>query len=147
MGSADPFDPDRLRLAGDRGGARARPPHRPPRHRPGEKFLRGPVPWGWLDRAGRLPGKALAVALVLWKEAGCLNRREVRLCLNGPLPLGLNRQSARRGLRRLIAAGLVEARHRPGRGLDVTLMDAQGGTGPCGTPTPPGRSEARNGSL
>jgi hypothetical protein len=122
MGTVDPFDPDRLRLAGDCGGPKPRPT-RPPRHRPGEKFLRGPVPWGWLDRAGRQPGKALAVALVLWKEAGCLNRRVVRLCLNGLLPMGLNKQSARRGLRNLEAAGLVEVRRRPGRGLEVTLLD------------------------
>jgi hypothetical protein len=41
-----------------------------PRHRPGEKFLRGPIPWKWLIRAGRLPGKALQVGLLLWQAAG-----------------------------------------------------------------------------
>src|SRR5579885_1671455 len=101
------------------------PRKRPPRHGPGEKFLKGPIPWKWLERACRLPGKALQVALLLWYAAGCTRNRTVRLCLNGTLPEGLNRQSARRGLRRLVEARLVEVRHFPGKGLEVTLLDVQ----------------------
>jgi hypothetical protein len=94
---------------------------RPPRHRQGEKFLKGPIPWTWLERAFLLPGKALHVALLLWQKAGCRRSRTVPFCLAGGLPPGLNEQSARRGLRRLEAAGLVTVRHSPGRGLEVTL--------------------------
>ena len=32
---------------------------KPPRHKQGEKFLKGPVPLKWLERAACLPGKAL----------------------------------------------------------------------------------------
>ena len=32
--------------------------------------MRGPIPWNWLAAAARLPGRALAVAIVLWFEAG-----------------------------------------------------------------------------
>jgi hypothetical protein len=116
------IDPDWMRLPPSRTPPLL-PARRPPRHRQGEKFLKGPVPWAWLDRAMRLPGKALHVALVLWKEAGCAKRRTVRLCLNGPLPGGLTRQSARRGLRQLAEVGLVTVRHLPGRGLEVTLAE------------------------
>jgi hypothetical protein len=119
------IDLDRMRLPPV---MTAPPPGRPPRHRQGEKFLKGPVPWAWLESAMRLPGKALHVALALWWEAGCANRRTVRFCLNGSLPGGLTRQSARRGLRRLAAGGLVTIRHLPGRGLEVTLSE---------TPSPP----------
>jgi hypothetical protein len=96
---------------------------KPPRHLPGEKFLKGPIPWSWLVRAFSLPGKALHVAMLLWREAGCRRSRYVRLCLSGRLPDGLNKQSARRGLRQLAAAGLVSIRQRPGRGLDVEIND------------------------
>src|SRR5262245_7202702 len=102
-----------------------RPSGKPPRHRQGEKFLKGPIPWTWLERAFPLRGKALHVALLLWKEAGCRRNGTVRLCLSGELPLGLNRQSARRGLRQLATASLVTVCRRPGRGLEVTLNDVQ----------------------
>jgi hypothetical protein len=29
------------------------------------RFLRGPIPWAWLQEAGMLPGKALMVSLLL----------------------------------------------------------------------------------
>ena len=115
------FDPSRLVPAPviPTGGER-----RPPRHKPGEKFLKGPIPWTWLEQAFLLPGKALHVALLLWQTGGCTNNRTVRLCLNGALPEGLNRQAARRGLTQLTRAGLVSVLRRPGRGLVVTLLDA-----------------------
>src|SRR5262249_25477437 len=118
-----PIDPDNLRLPPSM-MAPVEPRKRPPRHRPGERFLKGPIPWTWLEPAGRLRGRALQVALVLWQEAGCTNSRTVRLCLKGQLPMGLNRQSARRGLRFLGDAGLVMVRSLPGRGLEVTLREA-----------------------
>src|SRR5262245_40438261 len=119
-----PIDPDNLRLPTS-STAPAKPRKRPPRHRQGERFLKGPIPWTWLDRAGRLPGKALRVALTLWQEAGFTKNRTVRLCLKGALPMRLNRQSARRGLRSLAGAGLVAVRSLPGRGLEITLRGAE----------------------
>src|SRR5262245_12025430 len=118
----DPFDVQALRLPGANLVA-MRPSRKPPRHRAGEKFLKGPIPWAWLERAFVLPGKALQVALLLWREAGCRRCRTVRLCLRGDLPPGLNRQAARRGLRQLAGAGLVSIRQLRGRGLEVTLQD------------------------
>jgi hypothetical protein len=125
-GGADPFDVEGLRMPGADLAALARQPSRkPPRHRQGEKFLKGPIPWAWLERVFPLSGKALHVALLLWKEAGCRRNRTITLCLSGVLPEGLNRQSARRGLRQLAGAGLVTVRQLPGHGLEVTLNDAQ----------------------
>src|SRR5262249_17514423 len=114
-----------LRAPGSDLSALARQPsRRPPRHRQGDRFLKGPIPWSWLRHAFPLPGKALHVALLLWREAGCRRSRTVSLCLTSALPEGLSRQSARRGLRQLAGAGLVTVRQRPGRGLEVTLNDA-----------------------
>jgi hypothetical protein len=123
MTSSEPFDPDSLRL----------PPEmvpeiktsrrgRPPRHRPGEWFLKGPIQWAWLDRAARLPGSALAVGLALWWEAGRRNRRTVRLCL-GRVGLGVSEQAARRALRALEGAALLSVRCEPGHGLEISLLE------------------------
>src|SRR5262245_21620707 len=96
---------------------------RPPRHRAGEKFLRGPIPWVWLERASRLQGRSLVVALILWKEAGCMQRRTVRFRLAEAKGLGMSEDTARRGLRGLADAGLVRVLHRPGRCSDVELLE------------------------
>ncbi len=119
-----PLDPDRLGLP-ESMTAPPRPPSRPPRHRPKERFLKGPIAWAWLDRAARLPGKALAVGLVVWQLAGLTRRRTVPLCLSSLRSLGLNEDSARRGIKALERAALIEVRRRPGRGLEVTLMDVR----------------------
>jgi hypothetical protein len=99
------------------------PGGRSPRHRLGESFLKGPIPWAWIDRAGRLPGKALAVGLVLWFRAGIRKDRTVRLCQARVDSLGLGEGTTRRGIRELERAGLISVRRSPGRGLEVTLLD------------------------
>jgi hypothetical protein len=125
MHPSDPFDPDNLRLNGAVCPAAAETlpkPKKPPRHRPGEWFLRGPIPWPWLETAARLPGKALAVALCLWRASGRQRRRTVKLCLER-VGLGVSKQAARRALRALEAAGLVSLERRPGRSLEVTVQE------------------------
>ena len=58
----DAWDLDRLRLSaelvGDSPG-----PIRPPRHRPGDPFIKGPIPYSWIASASRLPGAGLHVAM------------------------------------------------------------------------------------
>jgi hypothetical protein len=123
--TADPFDPEQLRLPSTNGTAAAyRKSMRPPRHQPGEWFLKGPVPWAWLVRAGRLRGRALHVGLCLWREAGRRNNRTVRLCL-ATIGLGLTRWATRRGLSALESAELVSVQRTPGRCLTVELRDAK----------------------
>ena len=107
------------------------PSKRLPRHRGREAFLKGPIPWAWLVEAAGLPGRALQVALLLWKEAGCRKSRMVSFCLSHGAELGLKPDPARRALRRLQMAGLVNVRHSPGRGLEVTLQDVPGKTSAC----------------
>jgi hypothetical protein len=127
MPQPDPFDPDSLRGPGiDPAALQPRPARRPPRHKPGEPFLKGPIPWPWLTTAARLPGKALHVALVLWREAGCRKSRTVRFCLSHGDDLGVSEQAARRALRGMERAGLVSLLRKPGRGLEVTLLDLAG---------------------
>ena len=93
----------------------------PPRHKPGEKFLKGPIPWPWIELAGALPGKALAIGLAVWREAGCRHERTVPLNLSNQ---GIPRRTAQRGLQALESAGLVSIQHRDGRPPLVTLLSA-----------------------
>jgi hypothetical protein len=94
-----------------------------PRHRQGERFLRGPIPWDWIAAASRLPGKALHVAVALWHLAGIKDSARVQLSPSVLRDIGIQRHAGYRGLRRLESAGLVEvARHR-GRSPTVTLRE------------------------
>jgi hypothetical protein len=132
----DPFDPSNLRLdepALQRLTEAPSRPKKPPRHRPGEWFLRGPVPWLWLEAAARLPGKALAVGLCLWREAGRRRQQTVATCLTRA-GLGVSEYAARRALRSLEVAGLVSIRRKPGRGLEVTILDAPSAAPNAGAP-------------
>src|SRR5262249_31130693 len=100
-----------------------KPTKRPPRHRPGERFLKGPIPWSWLEKAIGLPGRALAVALILWREAGWRKNRTVRFSVRKHVSTGVTIWSARRGLRSLESARLVSILRKQGHGLEVTLLD------------------------
>ena len=102
------------------------PSTKPPRHRSGEKFLKGPIPWPWIERAAALPGQALAVGLVLWFEAGCLKTRTVKMTLARLQQLAMSEAAARRGLRALEIAGLVALESKPGRATEVTILEAPG---------------------
>jgi len=118
-----PFDPKRLFL-GTTTQAKPRSQQKPPHHRHGEKFLKGPVPLSWLSGAARLPGKALHVGVVLWFLAGLKNARTVSLP-NGVLRLfGVDRSAKYRALGWLEQAGLVSVERHPGRNPAVTLLDA-----------------------
>ncbi len=100
---------------------------KPPRHRRGERFLKGPIPLIWLGAAAILPGRALAVALELWFWAGLKNKRVVRISLSHLRSApGMSRSSASRGLGALERAGLVSVVRKPGRKPIITLTDASG---------------------
>lgn len=131
---SDPFDLSKLTEC----PVPDRPRKRPPRHRPGEKFLKGPVPWRWIECAARLPGNALVVGLAAWREAGC------RKCATVPLNLSrlvVPRKTAQRGLAELVRAGLVSVDRRKGRPALVTLLPAPAGSSARATE----RTRTRNG--
>lgn len=94
-----------------------------PRHRGGQRFLRGPVPMDWIHQAGRLPGKALSVGMELWHLAGMQKRNEITLSLSRMEAVGIDRETARRGLSALERAGLVQVVRRAGRKPVVTILE------------------------
>jgi hypothetical protein len=99
-----------------------------PRHKPGEKFLKGPIPLNWLGMAAAQPGKALHVGLAIWFWAGVRRSRQVPFrMLWLKTTLGVDRCSAYRGLDALERVGLVSVIRHRGRKSLVTLLDAPAG--------------------
>jgi hypothetical protein len=87
-------------------------------------FLKGPIPWAWLQRATPLPGKALAVGLVLWFLKGLRRQNTVRLEPSKVRSLGLSRRQCYRGLEALEQAGLVAVQRQLGSAPTVTILVA-----------------------
>ena len=100
----DPIDPRKRSLPGKK-------EHKPltstlpPRHKRGEEFLKGPIPWNWLCRAAELCGKAFQVAIAIWFLAG-VHKREVEVSGQAVEDLGVSRYACYRGLKLLEKAGL-----------------------------------------
>jgi hypothetical protein len=118
----EPWDLDRLRLKAELvGDVSAR--RRPPRHRPGDSFIKGPIPYSWVASASRLPGAGLGVATAV-RFLCCRYRRENRWG-PGTIAKGLriSDDSVRRGLRAAELAGLLSASREPGRKLVVSVSD------------------------
>jgi hypothetical protein len=124
----DPWDLDRLRipaaLVGDVDSRR-----RPPRHRPGDPFIKGPIPYAWMASACRLPGAGLHVAMSYRFYGGRF--RFKRRGLRWGLPdvakgLGISPDSARRGLHAAELVGLLAVEREPGCKPSVSVLDLPG---------------------
>ncbi len=96
---------------------------KPPRHKAGHHFLKGPVPLDWLEAAARLPGKSLHAGLALWYAAGVQRSASVPLSNVSGLRFGLDRNAKYRALGWLEGAGLISVERKLGRAPVVTLVD------------------------
>jgi len=123
MHHTDHFAPDRWEVTADADTTCA-PPAQKQRSqvRRGDRFLKGPVPWPWLQRAMTLPGKALAVGLMLWLKRGITGRHTVHFCLAHAEAEGISQKASRCAIRCLETAGLILVQRQPGRGVEVTLL-------------------------
>ena len=88
------------------------------------KFLKGPVPWPWIEKAARLPGKALIVGLALWRLSGAVKSMTIRLSNSELEALGVSRSAKSRALKSLEQAGLIAIDQRLGCLPIVTLLRA-----------------------
>ena len=100
----------------------------PPRHcsqgaRRQGRFLKGPISMPWLERAARLPGRALHVALALHHQSALKRSATVKLSNKQLAEFGVDRDAKRRGLVALENAGLVIVERKPGRVPMVTIVE------------------------
>ena len=93
-----------------------------PRHRPGERFLKGPIPWDWIERAAQQPGRAFHVGMAIWLWAGMKRGATVPLSIRNLATMGISRHAAYRALAALERADLVSVARHPGRKPIVTIL-------------------------
>jgi hypothetical protein len=123
----DPYRPDRLRLTPEQVEAAAKEPRRrkprfqrKPRRVFGGDFV-PPFPLEWANKAGCLPGKALHVALAIWRQA-VLKKSMTTSLPNGPLAeYGVKERAKRAALLALEGAGLIRVEWKPGCNPIVTI--------------------------
>lgn len=118
-------DIEKMRLPAHRVHDMAQKRAKIPRHKPGQKFLKGPIPMDWLIPALKLPGKALHVSVMLWFYASLKRSGEVALSLSRLKEVGVSRSSASRALVHLEKAGLVAVSRGAGRKPVVRLLEVQ----------------------
>jgi hypothetical protein len=119
------FDLETLRLGKPAAPRYQRGASRLPHHAPRERFLRGPIPWDWLQVAMGLPGHALHVGLALWHQAFlCGGGAVVSHSATAMEKWGVSRYAAMRGLAELERAGLVSVDRHSGRKARVTILPA-----------------------
>jgi DNA-binding transcriptional ArsR family regulator len=90
--------------------------------RSSNRFLKGPIPWNWIIRASRLPGRALTLGLCLWRLEGATRKAAIPLSNSELEPFGIDRAAKSRGLAELEQAGLIKVARRRGRWPIVTLL-------------------------
>ena len=123
----DPYRPDRLRLTPEQVDAAAKAPRRrkPRFQRKQKRIFAGnfvpALPLEWANTAGRLPGKALHVALAIWRQAA-LKKSMTTSLPNAPLAgYGVKERAKRAALLALEGAGLIQVEWKPGCNPIVTI--------------------------
>ena len=96
-------------------------------------FVRGPIPDGWLKKAGAISSTAFAVGVILWKLsyqkqlwgvnglAPCSGK--IRLSNKMCEPYGINRAAKLNALDKLHRARLVSLTKEKGASPDVVIID------------------------
>jgi len=122
------MEPSRLSIGNSPISPKKETRKRAPRHRTGERFLRGPIPMDWLNAAARASGngKGLGVAIALWYLSG-LNHQAKTVMLSSTVlrEMGIERHAGYRGLEALEKAGLVSVKRHAGRSAVVTLLNLE----------------------
>ena len=85
-------------------------------------FLKGPIPMAWLNVAATLPGKTLNVGLAIWWLAGMSKTIAFKLTRKSLDQLGVSRDAASDGLKRLEEHGLVLVKRSPGQRPTVQIL-------------------------
>ena len=80
-----------------------------------EAFLKGPIPISWLNRAARLPGKSINVALAIFWMVGMCKTYQITLSKIALKNFHISADAALDALRRMEEAGLIKLQKSPGK--------------------------------
>lgn len=87
-----------------------------------DRFIQlGQVPLDWLEEASQLPGKALAVGLVIWALAIAVKNKTVMVAPSSVRGFAVDAAAKSRALSALAKAGLISLDRRKGKFPLVTL--------------------------
>ena len=86
------------------------------------RFLKGPVPLDWLQRAAQLPGKSLHVGIAIWFLVGLQKSSTVQLKPSITRQFGIDRHAGYRALKALEKAELITVSRHRGRSPMVTVI-------------------------
>jgi hypothetical protein len=96
---------------------------RPPRHKPDDPFIKGPIPYTWVSAACRLPGAGLRAAMA-FRFLCCRFRQQNRWGLEKSAKgLRISVDSVRRALHAAELAGLLVVVREPGCKVEVTIRE------------------------
>lgn len=93
-----------------------------PAPKPLVRFLKGPIPWNWIEAVSGLGAGAILVGLCLWRNAGMSKTGSLRLTNASLDGVGINRMAKSRALHALEEAGLIRVERPPGCLPVVTLI-------------------------
>jgi hypothetical protein len=88
-------------------------------------FVKGPIPIPWLAKAAKMPGKTLAVSLLLWFQGGMTGYERIRLAPTHLKRFGIDRKAVYRALRMLESERLIEATRAPGKRPIIKIVREQ----------------------
>lgn len=80
-----------------------------------QPFLRGPIPLSWLNRAAKLPGKTLNVALAIWWLYGMIGRKPLKLSKKALGIFQVSADAATDALNRMDQHGLIKLQKKSGQ--------------------------------
>jgi hypothetical protein len=89
---------------------------------PRPKYIRT-IPLAWAMKAAALPGKSLALGIVIWYLAGISKRHTIILSNKLRKEFGVKRNSGRRALKRLEDASLVRVERCGNKSPCVTILE------------------------
>jgi hypothetical protein len=92
------------------------------------RFVQGPIPLDWLQRAARLPGRSpLAVALAIFYKFGLQKRAPDPIVVTNVLAeeFGVDRKGKYSALKALEEAGLIRVERRLGKSPRVSLLGVE----------------------
>jgi hypothetical protein len=90
-------------------------------HPKGELFLKGPIPLSWIQQVGRLPGKALHVAMAIRWLTDMNYGQPIKISKKAMELFGFSNDACSEALKRLEAEGIIEVERLPGQKPIVTL--------------------------
>ncbi len=114
--------PETTRLVWDANAGAFGPPRRDA-DRTAHRFIKGPLPLRWIQRAAALPGKALHVALGLWYVKGLCRTATFPFKRKVAAGMGVSPDATYDALTNLEVAGLIRVIRQRGRSPAVTILD------------------------